>query len=654
MSNTDNLCVSALRVVGAETISKAKSGHPGIVLGAAPILHVLFTRHLNINPQEPKWINRDRFVLSAGHGSALLYEMLCLSGFGLTTEDLKQFRQKGSLTPGHPEVGHTAGVEMTGGPLGQGLSTAVGMAIGEKFLAAKFNKEGTPIIDHYTYVLCGDGDLQEGVTMEALSLAGHLNLNKLIVLYDSNGIQLDGETALANSENFKQKVEAMNWNHILVTDGNDFDMIDAAIEKAKSSNKPTVIECKTIIGYGAPNSGESSVHGKPLSDDDLQALRKNLSYTYPPFEYPDEVKRFYNENVIERGILACNNWNKMLSLYAKSYPNEYKEFSHVLFDDYELNDLSDIPTFAVGSKESTRKESGIMMNWVSSKLSNVLGGSADLSSSTMIKGADGIFGESNPIGRNIMYGVREHAMGAIVNGITLYGGLRGFGSGFFVFSDYLRPAIRLAAIMSIPSLFIFSHDSICVGEDGPTHEPVEQLTSFRCMPNVNVIRPADGAETQGAFLEAFKHNTYPTLITTSRQPLFNSEYTSRDGVAKGAYIAYEANKNAKYAIISCGAELYTCIEVAKELHEQGLDINVVSMPSMFLFERQSDEYKKQILPEGQTRLAVEMGSTMSWYKYAKYVYGIDRFGASMNINDIIETFGYTKDQIKEEVLKLFK
>ena len=654
MSNIDKLCINSLRVVGAEMISKAKSGHPGIVLGAAPILHTLFTRHLAINPQEPNWINRDRFILSAGHGSALLYEMICLSGFGLTMEDLKGFRQKGSLTPGHPEVGYTTGVEMTGGPLGQGIATSVGFAISEKFLSAKFNKKDTPIFDHYTYVLCGDGDLQEGVAMEALSLAGHLALNKLIVLYDSNGIQLDGETSLAYSDNIKMKVESMNWNHILVKDGNDVDAIDAAIKEAKKASKPTMIEVRTIIGYGAPNSGESSVHGKPLSQEDLETLKHNLEFDYPEFTYPEAVTQFYNTNVYNRGNNLCSEWNALLSFYSKMYPDDFAELSKVIYNDYKLTDLSDMPQFPIGSKESTRKESGIMMNWVTSKLPNVLGGSADLSSSTMIKGADGIFGENNPLGRNLMYGVREHAMGAIVNGITLYGGLRGFGSGFFVFSDYLRPAIRLAAIMQIPSLFIFSHDSVCVGEDGPTHEPVEQLASFRVMPNVNLIRPADGAEIQGAFLEAFKNNKYPTIITTSRQGLYNSEYTKRDLVEKGAYVAYEAAKNAKFAVVTCGAELYTCIEAAKELKEEGLNINVVSMPSTFLFEKQSDEYKNSILPEGQVRMAVEMGATMPWYKYAKYVYGIDRFGKSMNINDIYEEFGFTKDQIKEAFKKAFR
>ncbi len=651
MNSIDTLSVNALRVVGAKIITKAKSGHPGIVLGSAPIAHTLFTRFINVNPEDDKWFDRDRFVLSAGHGSCLLYELLSLSGFGLTIDDLYNFRQKGSLTPGHPEYGHTKGVEITTGPLGQGIATSVGMAIAENYMAAKFNKTDIKVVNHYTYVLCGDGDLQEGLAQEAMSLAGHLALNKLIVLYDSNDVQLDGDVNLANTENVKGKVEAMGWNHILVTDGNDCDAIANAINEAKKSeSKPTMIEIKTIIGYGAPNSGDSSVHGKPMPEEDIQTLIKNLSYPYgESTDFPTEVKEFYKKNVTERGISACNEWNHLLRTYEKKYPEEYAELMKFVYDDFEIDSVDDIPTWKVGEAESTRKEMGKILDWLSTKLPNIMGGSADLTASTMVKGADGIYGKDNPLGRNIKFGVREHAMAAITNGITLYGGMRGFCAGFFVFSDYLKPAVRLAAIMGLPSVFLFSHDTVCVGEDGPTHQPVEQLTMFRSMPNTNVIRPADAKEMTGAMLHAFKKdNTYPTVITSSRQGLPNLEETSAEGVSKGAYVAYKAAKDSKYAFVTCGSELSLCLEVAKKLKADGINVDVISMPSIYLFEKQSDEYKKSILKDSQKRMAVEMGSSLGWYKYASYVKGIDTFGKSMPISKIFDEYGFTVDEIYNE------
>ena len=652
MSSIDTLCINALRVVGAEMITKAKSGHPGIVLGAAPILHTLFTRHININPEDDKWFNRDRFILSAGHGSALLYEMLHLSGYDLSMEDLKNFRQKDSKTPGHPEYGHVKGVEITTGPLGQGISSSVGMAIAESFLAAKFNKPKYDIVDHYTYVLCGDGDLQEGISMEAASLAGHLNLKKLIVLYDSNDVQLDGDVEQTNTENIKMKFEAMNWNYIKVVDGNNCDSIDNAIKEAKKSNKPTIVEIKTVIGYGAPNSGESSVHGKPMPEDDIKTLRKNLSYNGPVLEYPEEVKKFYKENVIDRGNEEESNWNELLADYRSDYNAEYEEFLKFMYNEFKLDDVSDMPKYEVGSEESTRKEMGKYIDYLSTKLPNIIGGSADLSSSTMVKGADGIYGPSNPLGRNIKFGVREHAMAAIINGITLHGGLRGFCAGFFVFSDYLKPAVRLASIMKLPSIFLFSHDTICVGEDGPTHQPVEQLTMFRSMPNTNVIRPADAKEMAEAMLLAFDNNTYPTVVTSSRQGLPNLACTNAEGVKKGAYVVFEPKKAAKVTLISCGSELFITINAAKMLEEEGINCKVVSMPSMFLFDKQSNEYKEEILPKKHLKMAVELGASMPWYKYADEVYGLDEFGASMPIKYIHETYGFTADKIAARVKEL--
>ena len=653
MNNINKKCIDTLRVLGAEIITKAKSGHPGIVLGAAPIAHTLFTRHININCEDDKWFNRDRFVLSAGHGSALLYMLLHFGGFDITMDDLKNFRQKGSYTPGHPEYGHTKGVELTTGPLGQGIATSVGMAIAENHLAAKFNKNGYPIIDHYTYVLCGDGDLQEGVAMEAISLAGHLKLNKLIVLFDSNDIQLDGEVSQVNSESIKGKIEAMGWNHILVTEGNDIEAIDAAIIKAKESDKPTMIEIKTVIGYGAPNCGESSVHGKPMSSDDIQILRKNLGYEVNAFEPEVEVYDFYKEAIINRGEAANAEWNNMLNQYAKAYPEDYKLLNHYMYDDIQITDYSGMPEYLPGSEESTRKVMGKIIDWLGIKLPNIIGGAADLSSSTMVKGADGIYGPSNPIGRNIKYGVREFAMAAITNGLTIHGGLKGFCAGFFVFADYLKPAVRLAAIMNLPSLFFFSHDTVCVGEDGPTHQPVEQLTMFRSIPNTNVFRPADACEMTSALILSFEEKNNPTVIVSTRQNMPNLDCTNFNGVQRGAYVAYETNSNPEAIVITCGSELTLCINAAKKLAEEGKSIRVVSMPSMFLFEKQSDEYKESILPSHITkRLAVEMGSSMPWYKYAKNVHGIDTFGASMPISQIYGEYGFTLDEICDDIREI--
>ncbi len=645
MSAMDNFCVNAIRVVSAEEITKAKSGHPGIALGSAPILHTLFTRHLNINCEDEKWYNRDRFVLSAGHGSALLYVMLLLSGFNITKEDLKQFRQKDSRTPGHPEYRHVPGVEMTTGPLGQGISTAVGMAIAEKYLEAKFNKPNFNVIDNHTYVLVGDGDLQEGVSMEACAIAGHLNLNRLVVLYDSNDIQLDSEVQATTSDDVKQKFEAMGWDYFRVNDGNDCEEIDRVIKLAKASSKPAIVEIKTIIGYGAPNSGEKSVHGKPLSEEDLQTLRKNLNYDFDSFDIPDVVINFYKKNVRERGYNACSEWNEMISYFANEHKEDYDLFLKFMYNSFDPDKLTNLPHYEVGTSKATRNIMGEILNDLSLKLPNLIGGSADLSSSTMVKGADGNLSSSNPLGRNILFGVREHAMGAIANGITLYGGLRGFGSGFFVFSDYLRPAIRLAAIMGIPTMFLFSHDSVCVGEDGPTHQPVEQLGSFRLMPNLNVVRPADGNEMLAAMVNACKDNNYPSLIVSTRQPLPTLAETSYEKTLLGGYLAYVADKNAKYAFIATGSELSLCIEVAKKFKAEGINVNVVSMPSTFLFEKQSSEYKNSVLPKNQIRMAVEMGASAPWYKYANYVKGIDEFGASMPLKEIHQYYGFTVDDI---------
>lgn len=652
----DDECITSLRVIGAEMITKAKSGHPGIVLGAAPILHTLFTRHINIDSNDEKWFDRDRFVLSAGHGSALLYLMLHFSGFDIPMKELANFRQKDSLTPGHPEYGHTAGVEMTTGPLGQGIATSVGLAIAEAHLAAKFNKQHCEIINHNTYVLCGDGDLQEGISMEAMALAGHLRLNKLIVLYDSNDIQLDGAVSLASSDSIENKVKAMNWNYLRVEDGNDVEEIDEAIKQARlSTERPTLIEVKTEIGYGAPTSGESAVHGKPLTEDELKILKDNLNSHQMAFTVSKEVSDYFHSSIVLRGSQANSNWNYLMSEYAKRYKEDYELLNQYMFNDLRIDNYEGLPEFPVGSSVSTRVVMGKVLDWLSSKLPNLMGGSADLTPSTMVKGAGGIFSKVNPTGRNIKFGVREHAMAAITNGITLHGSLRGFCAGFFVFSDYMKPAIRLAAIMHLPSLFFFSHDSVCVGEDGPTHQPVEQLAMFRSMPNTNVFRPADAKEMASALLLSMETKENPTIIVSSRQNLEVLDCTDFDGVSKGAYIAFEPKGTPGSLFVTCGSELALCLKVAKRLEVEDIFVRVVSMPSMDLFERQSEEYKNKILPRRITkRMAVEMGASMCWYKYASKVHGIDEFGKSMPLKYIAEAYGFTEEAIYNEFLDIVK
>lgn len=649
----DDYCIRTLKVLGAEMITKAKSGHPGIVLGAAPIAHTLFTRHLNIDANDERWFNRDRFVLSAGHGSALLYMMLHFSGFNITMNDLMNFRQRGSLTPGHPEYGYTPGVEVSTGPLGQGLATAVGLAVAEAHLAEVFNKQDLPVVDHHTYVLCGDGDLQEGIAMEAMSLAGHLNLNKLIVLFDSNDIQLDGDVSLAMSDDIQAKVEAMNWNYIRVEDGSCVDDIDEAIKEAKLSMvKPTLIEIKTIIGDGAPNSGESSVHGKPLTEDEVKVLRKNLEYHDSPFTVPAVVKKFYQSSIVDRGSQANSHWNQMLSKYSYKYVDDYEMLNKYMFNSVKLESFEGFPEFEVGSSVSTRVVMGKVLDWAGIHMPTLMGGSADLSSSTQVKGANGIFSKSNALGRNIKFGVREHAMAAITNGITVHGGLRGFCSGFFVFSDYLKPAVRLAAIMHLPTMFLFSHDTVCVGEDGPTHQPIEHLTMFRSMPDVKVFRPADAVEMASTMLLAFENEKDPMVVVSSRQNLPVLDCTNYEGVSKGGYIAFEPKGTPSYILVTCGSELSLCIEVAKKLEEQNYFVRVVSMVSQELFEEQSKEYKESVMPKRITkRMAVEMGATMPWYKYASKVIGIDEYGKSMPLKYIAEEYGFTVQNIYNEFVE---
>ena len=638
-SISDNLCVNTIRFLSVDAINKAKSGHPGICLGAAPIIHTLFTRHLVIDPENPTWFNRDRFILSAGHGSAMLYSTLHLSGFDLSIDDLKEFRQYGSKTPGHPEAFHTPGVEATTGPLGQGVAMAVGMAIAEKHLAAKFNKKNNSIINHYTYVLCGDGCLQEGVAQEAMSLAGTLRLDKLIILYDSNDVQLDGEVSLANKEDVQTKVEGMGFDYFLVEDGNDIGSLDFAISQAKKSNKPALIEIKTVIGYGSINAGDCSVHGAPLGEANTNELRNSLEWEYDEFEVPTEAYQLYNQHVILRGNNANNRWNRLLSDYQDEYPDAYIELEKFLNDEYEFDeDL--MPVYEEGFSDATRNISGHCVANISTQLPIYIGGCADLTRTTMARGANGNFDDENPTGRNICFGVREHAMGAIINGLTLHG-MKGFCGGFLVFSDYMKPAIRLAALMNLPSTFIFSHNSPLVGEDGPTHQPIEHLTMLRSIPNCNVIVPCDANETVYAFNLSQRLLKNPTVITTTRQKVPTLAGTNEEGFRHGAYIIYPERGKLDGVIIACGAEVSLAIDVAKKLEDEGKHVRVVSMPSMYLFDKQSKEYKEEVIPSNAKTMAIEMACSMPWYKYSKNVYGVDTFGVSAPASVVTKHFKFT-------------
>lgn len=634
----DQLAIDTLRVLSIEEIAKAKSGHPGIALGASPIIHTLYSRILHLSSQDNKWVNRDRFVMSAGHGSSLLYAVLYLYGY-LEKKDLESFRQLGSLTPGHPEVHLTKGVDVSTGPLGQGIAMACGMAIAEAHLHAKFPK----LINHYTYVLCGDGDLQEGVAVEAISLAGNLQLNKLIVLYDSNDIQLDGPVKDANTEDTKTKFMSMNWNYLRVEDGNSVEEIYQAILSAQKQDKPTLIEVKTVIGFGSHNAGTSKVHGSPLGDDEVRALREKLGLN--PFDVPKEVIKLYEE------VKTKND-----EIYA-AWEKEAKQ-ADLLFNKYMQGDFivdweKDVPSFTSEYNKATRVSSGEVLNVLSKINPMLMGGSADLSSSTNIRGADGVFTSQNRLGRDLKFGVREHAMGAIVNGITLHQGLRGFASGFFVFSDYMKPAIRLSALMELPVIYIFTHDSIAVGEDGPTHQPIEQLTMLRSIPNVNLFRPADANEVKAAYKIALESTNRPTIIVLSRQNL--PTITPFCDLNRGAYILHDVD-DFEGILLASGSEVSLAMQVQERLSELGKKVRVISIPSTNLFDRQSEEYKNMLLPPHITkRIAIEMSEAAHLYKYVGLfgkVKGINSFGKSGKGPEVIEDFGFNVEEIVKEYLQL--
>ena len=653
----DELAINTIRALSIDAIEKANSGHPGLPMGAAPMAYTLWTRHLNFNPNSNEYFNRDRFILSAGHGSALLYSLLHVSG-SLELEELKQFRQWDSKTPGHPEFRHTQGVEVTTGPLGQGFAMSVGMAMAENHLAGKFNKPDAEVVNHYTYVLASDGDLMEGISHEAASLAGHLQLDKLIVLYDSNDISLDGDLDKAFSEDIKKRFESYGWNHILVKDGNDLEEINSAIEKAKEQNGPTMIEVKTVIGYGSPNkSGTHGVHGAPLGDDERTLTLEN--YKLDPekrFYVPDEVYDVFNETMLTRATENEEAWKALVEKYAESYPELAQEFKDAIAGKLPENYEAELPEFEVGSESATRADSGEVIQALSKSVPSFFGGSADLAGSNKSNVKDAPdYDRNTPEGKNIWFGVREFAMAAAVNGMAVHGGVKPYGATFFVFSDYLKPALRLSAIMGLNSTFVFTHDSIAVGEDGPTHEPIEQLAGLRAIPNMNVIRPADGNETRVAWEVALESEQTPTSLVLTRQnlPVLDvSKETVEEGVRKGAYVVYESEENPEYLVLASGSEVSLAVEAAKTFADNGNSVRVVSMPNWHAFEQQPKSYQDEVIPPTiKKRLAIEMASSLGWHKYVGLegeVLGIDRFGASAPGGLVVEKYGFTK----ENVLKL--
>ena len=645
--NIENKAVNTLRMLSVDQIENANSGHPGLPLGAAPMAYALFKNHLVRDSKDLNWKNRDRFVLSAGHGSALLYSLFYLFDYGLSLDDLKNFRQLDSKTPGHPEYGHTRGVEATTGPLGQGIAMAVGMAIAEEKLAALYNKDDLKLVDHYTYALVGDGCLMEGISNEASSLAGTLKLDKLIVLYDSNKISIEGSTDLAFSENVCDRYKALGWDTFVVHDGNDLDEINAAIEEAKKSDKPALIEVKTKIGYGSPREDSAKAHGEPLGKEDRKSTREFFGLPDEDF-YVDEDVRAHFQKIVEENTAKVNEKKKIEEEYAKKYPKEYEDYLAAF--NLEKKELLEDSYYDSFDKDmATRAISGEVLNKIAKDNIHIFGGSADLgpSNKTMLKGEE-YFSADNRLGRNITFGVRENAMGAITNGILLHGGLRTYASTFLVFSDYLKPTIRLAALMNIPNVYIFTHDSIGVGEDGPTHQPIEHLAMLRSIPGIVVIRPADGRETAASLNLAFNSKNTPFVLALSRQNLPQLENSSRD-IYRGAYIIKKEEGELEKIVIATGSEVSLALEAAEGLK----GVRVVSMPSMEMFDAQSSDYKEEILPSNITkRISLEALSSFGWHKYIGMkgmAISIDTFGASGKGAEVFERFGFTKENIRRKI-----
>jgi transketolase len=647
------LAVNTIRTLSIDAINAANSGHPGLPMGAAPMAYALWANHLNHNPGNSKWFNRDRFVLSAGHGSSMLYSMLHLAGYDVSIEDLKGFRKLNSKTPGHPEVGHTEGVEATTGPLGQGIATAVGMAMAEKHLAGKFNKEDKSVIDHYTYALVGDGDLSEGISYEAMSMAGHMKLDKLVVLYDSNDISLDGELNLSFSENIQKRAESANWQYLRVEEGNDVEAVSKAIEEAKkNTEQPTLIEVRTIIGFGSPKvAGSNKAHGAPLGAEEALLTKKAYSWLFDEdFYVPEEVKAHFAE-LKEQGAQTESKWNDLFSSYKEAYPELADELEKAIKGEV-LIDAKDVLTFSPDKAISTRVASGEAINHYLKTVPSIFGGSADLSHSTMteIKGEEA-FAVQSDAGRNIYFGVREHAMGAAGNGMALHGGVKPFVSTFFVFNDYLRPAIRMAAISKLPVTFVFTHDSIAVGEDGPTHEPVEHLAALRAIPGLTVIRPSDANETANAWAYALQQTEGPVVLVLSRQnlPVFEETKGNVENLKKGGYILTETNENPELILIATGSEVSLAADAKAELEKENLSVRVVAMPSWELFGAQSSEYKEKVLPSSiKKRVSIEAGTSLGWERFVGFegkTVSINQFGASGTGNEVLAMFGFSVENV---------
>jgi transketolase len=649
----DQLCINTIRTLAMDAVQQANSGHPGTPMGLAPLAYVLWTRYLRHNPRDPSWANRDRFVLSIGHASMLLYALLHLTGYDLSLEELKRFRQWGSLTPGHPEYGHTPGVEVTTGPLGQGISNAVGLAIAERMLAARFNRPGRNIVDHHTYVIAGDGDLMEGVSAEACSLAGNLHLGKLIVFYDDNHITIEGSTDLAFCERVGDRFRAYGWHVLQIADGNDLEEIDRLIDEARSEPEhPTLVVTRTHIGYGSPNKQDTAAaHGAPLGEEEVLATKRNLGWPYEePFRVPDEALAVFRR-ALEAGGEAQRQWSEALSAYSDADPKLAAEFQRTLSGKLPASWTGALPKFEPGEKMATRAASGAVLNAIAENVPELVGGSADLapSTDTYLKGYGDVACEEFA-GRNFHFGVREHAMGSVMNGIALHGGFRVYGGTFLVFSDYMRPPIRMAALMGLPVVFVYTHDSIGMGEDGPTHQPVEQLAGLRAIPNLVVLRPADANETAASWRVALERSDGPTLLALSRQKLPILE-RSDGGVANGAYVAADGDR---VVLIGTGSEVSLCLAARDVLSKEGVSARVVSMPSWELFRQQPQTYRDEVLPPGLPRLAVEAASPLGWREWADATVTLDRFGASAPGNVVLEKLGFTAEAVASKARELLR
>ncbi len=656
----DLLSVNTIRTLSIDAVEKAKSGHPGLPMGTAPMAYVLWTKFLKHNPSDPHWLNRDRFILSAGHGSMLLYSLLHLTGYDLPLEELKNFRQLGSKTPGHPEYGLTAGVETTTGPLGQGFATGVGMAIAERYLAAHYNRPNFPIIDHYTYAIVSDGDLMEGISSESASLAGHLQLGKLIYLYDDNHISIEGGTDIAFSENVIDRFTAYGWHTDRVHDGNDIDAIEEAVKRAKSQDRPTLIAVRTHIGYGSPNKQDkASAHGSPLGEDEVKLTKE--AYGWPEdklFDIPNDALNHFRE-AIPHGQKAENSWNDLFSAYQERYPELARELAQTLKHELPEGIFANLPVFNANDMIETRAASGKVINALAPHFPNLIGGSADLapSNNTNIKDG-GDFSRETPNGRNLHFGVREHAMGAALNGMSLHGGLRVYGGTFLIFTDYMKPAIRLSSLMHQPVIYILTHDSIGLGEDGPTHQPIEQLASLRAIPNILVIRPADANETKEAWQIALNTTDKPIALALTRQKVRTLPADKATGLRQGGYILAETSPEPELIIIATGSEVGIAYDAFETLSQEDIPVRVVSLPCWELFLAQSKEYQESVLPSHVTkRIAVEAASSFGWNRFvgpSGKIIAMTTFGASGKINDLMAHFGFTARHIVEEAHELLR